>query len=59
MDRNIKTGLLPPQKLSGTLLAGMATVWNGLRDAIKTEQKETKCQKKIVAFCSNLQQRQI
>jgi hypothetical protein len=36
MTRNIEKGLLPPQKLSGTLLADMATVWNGLLEAIKS-----------------------
>jgi hypothetical protein len=41
MTRNIEKGLLPPQKLSGTLLAAMATVWNGLPEAIKSEQSET------------------
>jgi hypothetical protein len=55
MTRNLEKGLLPPQKLSGTLLAAMATVWNGLPEAIKSEQSETRCKKKIAAFCSNLQ----
>jgi hypothetical protein len=55
MTRNHKKGLLPRQKLSGTLLAAMATVWNGLPEAIKSEQSETRCKKKIAAFCSNLQ----
>jgi hypothetical protein len=32
---------IPPQKLSGTLLAAIATVWNGLPEAIKSEQSET------------------
>jgi hypothetical protein len=55
MTRNLEKGLLPPQKLPGTLLAAMATVWNGLPEAIKSEQSETKCKKKIAAFCSNSQ----
>jgi hypothetical protein len=59
ITRNIEKGLLPLQKSSGTLLAAMATVWNGLPEAIKSEQSETKYKKKIDAFCSNLQQRQI
>jgi hypothetical protein len=59
MTRNIEKGLLPPQMLSGTLLAAMATVWNGLPEAIKSEQSGTKNKKKIIAFCSNIQQRQI
>jgi hypothetical protein len=59
MTRNIEKGLLPPQKLSGTLLAAMATVWNGSPEAIKSEQSKTKYKKKIAAFCSNLQKRQI
>jgi hypothetical protein len=59
MTRNLKKAHLPLQKLSGTLLAAMATVWNGLPEAIKSEQSETKYKKKIAAFCSNLQQRQI
>jgi hypothetical protein len=36
-----------------SLLAAMATVWNELTEAIKSEQSETKCKKKIAAFCSN------
>jgi hypothetical protein len=55
MTRNLEKGLLPARKLSGTLLAAMATVRNGLPEAIKSEQSETKCKKNIVAFCSNLQ----
>jgi hypothetical protein len=54
MTRNIKKGLLPPQNLSGTLRAAMATVWNGLPKAIKSELSETKKKKKNSAFCSNL-----
>jgi hypothetical protein len=54
MTRNIE-GLLPPQKLSGTLLAAMATVCNGLPEAIKSEQSKTKYKKNIAAFCSDLQ----
>jgi hypothetical protein len=38
MTRNLEKGLLPPQKLSGTLLVAMATVWNGLPEAVKSEQ---------------------
>jgi hypothetical protein len=37
----------------------MATVWNGLPEAIQSEQSETKNKKKIAALCGNLQQRQI
>jgi hypothetical protein len=59
MTRNLEKGLIPPQKLSCTLLAAMATVWNWLPEAFKSEQSETKNKKKIAAFCSNLQQRQI
>jgi hypothetical protein len=59
MTRNLEKGLLPPQKSSGTLLAAMATVWNGLLEAIKSEKSETKYKKKIAAFCSNLQQSQV
>jgi hypothetical protein len=42
LTSNIEKGLLPPQKLSGTLLAVMATVWNGLPEAIKSEQRTRK-----------------
>jgi hypothetical protein len=59
MTRNLEKGLLPPQKSSGTLLAAMATFWNGLLEAIKSEQSKTKCKKKIAVFCSNLHKRQI
>jgi hypothetical protein len=55
MTRNLEKGLLPPQKSSGTLLAAMATVWNELPEAIKSEQSKTICKNKIAAFCSNLQ----
>jgi hypothetical protein len=48
MTRNLEKGLLPPQKLSGTLLAAMATVWNELPEALKSEQSETKCKKKML-----------
>jgi hypothetical protein len=44
--RNIEKGLLTPQKSSGTLLAAMAIVGNVLPEAIKTEQSETKNEKK-------------
>jgi hypothetical protein len=57
MTRNVEKGLLPPHKLSGTLLAAMATVWNEWPEAIKSEQSETKCEKKNAAFCSNLQKK--
>jgi hypothetical protein len=46
MTRNFMKGLLPPQKSSGTLLAAMATVWNGLPEAIKSEKSENKIQEK-------------
>jgi hypothetical protein len=59
MTRNLEKGLLPPHKSSGTLLAAMATVWNGLPEAIESEKSETKYKKKIAAFCSNLQQSQV
>jgi hypothetical protein len=59
MTRNMEKGLLPPQMSSGTLLAAMATVWNGLSEAIKSEQSGTKNKKKFAVFCSNIQQRQI
>jgi hypothetical protein len=59
MTRKLKKGLLPPQKSFGTLLAAMATVWNGLPEAIKSEKSETKYKKKIAAFCINLQQSQV
>jgi hypothetical protein len=55
MTRNLEKGLLPPQKSSGTLLAAMATVWNGFPEDIKSEQSETKCKKIIARFSSNLQ----
>jgi hypothetical protein len=42
MTTNLEKGLLPPHKLSGTLLAAMATVWNGLPEAMKSEQSETR-----------------
>jgi hypothetical protein len=42
MAINIEKGLLPPRKSSGTLLAAMATVWNGLPEAMKSEQNEKK-----------------
>jgi hypothetical protein len=32
----------------------MATVWNGLPEAIKSEKSETKNKKKFAAICSNL-----
>jgi hypothetical protein len=51
-DKNQKKGLLPLQKLSGTLLAAMATVCNGLPEAIKSEQSKTKYKNKN--FCNNL-----
>jgi hypothetical protein len=44
--RNLEKGLLTPRKLSDTLLAAMATVWNGLPEAIKSEHSETKVQEK-------------
>jgi hypothetical protein len=50
MSRNLEKGLLPPQKLSGTLLAAMATVWNELPEAIKSEKSETKYKKKNCCF---------
>jgi hypothetical protein len=59
MTRNLEKGLLPPQKSSVTLLAAVATVWNGLPEAIKSEKSETKYKKKIAPFCSNLQQSQV
>jgi hypothetical protein len=46
MTRNLEKGLLPPQKSSGTLLAAMATVWNGLPEVIKSEKKLNKIQEK-------------
>jgi hypothetical protein len=55
MTRNIEKELLPPHNLSGTLLAAMATVWNGYPEAIKSEQSETKYKTIFAAFCSNLQ----
>jgi hypothetical protein len=42
MTRNLEKGHLPPQKLSGTLLAAMAIVCNGLPEAIKSEQSARK-----------------
>jgi hypothetical protein len=59
MTRNLEKGLLPPQKSSGTLLAAMATVWNGSPEAIKSEQSETETKKKIASFCRNLHKSQI
>jgi hypothetical protein len=59
MTRNLEKGLLPPQKSSGTLLAAITTVRNGLPEAIKSEKSETKYKKEIAAFCSNLQQSQV
>jgi hypothetical protein len=42
MTKNLEKGLLPPHKSSGTLLAAMATVWNELPEAIKSEQSARK-----------------
>jgi hypothetical protein len=59
MTRNLEKVLLPPHTSSGTLLAAMATVGNGLPEAIKSKPSETKCKKKTAAFCSNLQKQNL